>query len=118
MKVAIAADGKACSNHFGHCSGFQIYEIENNQIVDEKFIPNSGHKPNYLPNYLKEAGISVIIASRMGGNAQQLFREHKIEIIVGVSGSLNEVIKNYLKGNLKSNNRICSDRVFSGNCQD
>ena len=34
MKVAIAADGKVCSDHFGHCSGFQIYEIENNKIIE------------------------------------------------------------------------------------
>ncbi|HAV93055.1 TPA: dinitrogenase iron-molybdenum cofactor, partial [candidate division WOR-3 bacterium] len=29
MKIAIAAEGKQLSGHFGHCSMFHIYEIAN-----------------------------------------------------------------------------------------
>jgi len=28
MKIAIAADGNVVSGHFGHCEGFQIYDVD------------------------------------------------------------------------------------------
>lgn len=30
MKIAVASEGKMVTEHFGHCEGFAIFEIENN----------------------------------------------------------------------------------------
>ncbi len=117
MKIAIATDEGVCSNHFGYCSGFQVYELENKQIVKEEFFKNPGHKPGFLPNYLAERGIKVIISSSMGSQAQKLFAHKKIEVIVGVKGKVEEVIRNYLQGKIVSNNSICQERKFSKNCK-
>ncbi len=118
MKIAIASDGEICSDHFGHCVGFKVYEIENKQIKDEYFLKNQGHKPGFLPTYLDGRGINVIISSGMGETAQRLFNEKNIEVIVGVNGKLKDVIDNYINGCLTSDNSICNKHEFDGNCNE
>lgn len=51
MKIAIATDNNQCSDHFGHCEGFKLYDVVNGKIEHEDFIKNPGHKPGFLPNY-------------------------------------------------------------------
>ena len=75
MKIAIASTNKEVAGHFGHCEGFEIFEIENNSITKEYFIANPGHKPGFLPVFLKENGVDIIIAGGIGGGAIDLFNE-------------------------------------------
>ncbi len=116
MKIAIAADGNKCSNHFGHCEGFKVYEIETQKIKDEYFINNPGHEPGFLPSYLADKDINVIIASSMGFSAQKLFKLKNIKVIVGASGKLENVIKRFINEELISDNSICTKHEFDENC--
>ncbi|SHF60964.1 Predicted Fe-Mo cluster-binding protein, NifX family [Caldanaerobius fijiensis DSM 17918] len=118
MKIAIASDGNFVSQHFGHCEGFTIYEIEGKQIITKNFIENPGHRPGYLPQFLKDLGVNVIIAGGMGDSAQKLFAENGIEVIVGVSGICDDVIQQYLKDELKSTGSICKEHRYEGRCGD
>lgn len=118
MKLAIAVDQNKCSDHFGHCQGFKIYDIANGKIQKEEFINNPGHKPGFLPLYLSGRGVNVIISSGMGSTAQNLFEKENIEVIVGCQGSLEKIIKSYIDGNLVSDKSICDKHEFDGNCND
>ncbi|MFW5982187.1 MAG: NifB/NifX family molybdenum-iron cluster-binding protein, partial [Halanaerobiaceae bacterium] len=57
MKIAIASQNGIVSNHFGHCEGFKVYQIENKEIITEDFIANPGHKPGFLPVFLNDKDI-------------------------------------------------------------
>lgn len=116
MKVAITTDGKSVSEHFGHCEGFTIYEVENNKVSSSQFHPNPGHVPGLLPNYLNDQGVKVIIAGGMGGGAIQIFNEKAIETITGVSGQLDEVIGKYLNGDLVSTGSVCHEHQHADSC--
>lgn len=118
MKVAIAADNNQCSDHFGHCEGFKIYNIVNGKVEHEEFIKNPGHKPGFLPNFLSGRGVNVIISSGMGRSAQELFKAQNIEVIVGCNGGLDEIIESYINGNLVSDKSVCNKHEFDGNCND
>ena len=109
MRVAVAGEGKVVSAHFGYCDGFTIYDIEHNEIKGNEFVANPGHKPGFLPVFLKEKNTDVIIAGGMGGAAVTLFEENGIEVIVGAEGSIEEVIKQYVDGKLKSSGEACKD---------
>ncbi len=61
MKIAIASDGKYVSGHFGHCEGFTIYEVEEGKSLNKNFTPNPGHRPGYLPVFLKGLNVDVIL---------------------------------------------------------
>ncbi len=67
MKIAIATDGNEVSGHFGHCEGFTMYEISEDEVLGNEFVPNPGHRPGFLPVFLKEKGTDIIISGGMGG---------------------------------------------------
>ena len=70
IKIAVASENQKVTEHFGHCINFNIFESENKQIVKSESIPNPGHKPGFLPNFLNEKGVNVIISGGMGGGAE------------------------------------------------
>ena len=118
MKIAIASDEKYVSGHFGHCEGFTTYDVEEGQSLKKEFIPNPGHKPGYLPVFLHEKNVNVIIAGGMGETAQELFKENNIEVIVGAQGLCDDVIQNFINGKLKSTGSVCTEHAHEGHCED
>ncbi|WP_294183419.1 NifB/NifX family molybdenum-iron cluster-binding protein [uncultured Clostridium sp.] len=116
MKIAVASDGKQVSGHFGHCSGFMIYEIREDKSLKRSFVENPGHKPGFLPAFLKEKGVNVIISGGMGETAVQLFRDNKIEVVIGAQGLCDDVIQKYINGELKSTGSVCTEHQYEGNC--
>lgn len=116
MKIAVASDNNMVSGHFGHCEGFTIFETEDKKIVEKKFIENPGHKPGFLPRFLAEKEIDVIIAGGMGGTAQSLFNENGIEVVVGADGSSEDVAQAFLNNELKSTGSVCSNHEHEGSC--
>lgn len=116
MKIAVASEGKMVTEHFGHCEGFAVFEAENNQIKNKEFIPNPGHKPGFLPVFLHEKGVNVIISGGMGGGAVDIFNEKGIEVIVGASGEAEKTVNDYLQGKLKSTGSICHEHQHADEC--
>ncbi len=109
MKVAIAAENGVVSAHFGHCEGFTIYDMEDGQVKEKTFIPNPGHQPGFLPVFLSEKNVNLIIAGGMGERAQMLFNQNGIEVIVGADGACDDVIEKYKRGELESSAEFCQD---------
>ena len=116
MKIAVASENEMVTEHFGHCENFQIYVIEDNRVARKESIPNPGHKPGYLPNYLNDIGVNVIISGGMGGGAVEIFDEKGIEVITGVSGSADKAVNSYLKGELKSSGSVCHEHEHHDEC--
>ena len=82
MKIAVAGEGKNVTEHFGHCVNYLIYSVENGNITNEESIPNPGHKPGFLPNFLADRGVNVIISGGMGGGSVDIFNERNVEVVV------------------------------------
>ncbi|OPJ57676.1 NifB/NifX family molybdenum-iron cluster-binding protein [Clostridium oryzae] len=118
MKIAIASEEKYVSGHFGHCGGFTIYDAEDGKIINKNYTPNPGHKPGYLPVFLKKLDVNVIIAGGMGETAQQLFSENGIEVVVGAQGVCDEAVQKYINGELKSTGSICKEHEYEGHCNE
>lgn len=118
MRIAIASDGQLVSEHFGHCQGFTIYDVENIFIEKKEFVQNPGHKPGYLPIFLKEKGVDLIIAGGMGSSAQNLFEQNGIEVIVGTQGLCDDVIGLYLDGSIKSTGSVCNEHMHESECKE
>ncbi len=107
MKVAISCDGNEVSGHFGRCEKYIIFEVENGKLKSKIELANPGHKPFFLPNFLKEHGVQKIICQGIGPRAVDLFKQLGIEVISGVSGNIDEVVKQYINGTLKSGISTC-----------
>lgn len=115
-KIAVASENEKVTEHFGHCLNFNIYEVENGQIVKSESIPNPGHKPGFLPNYLHDLGVNVIISGGMGGGAIDIFNSHQIEVVVGASGVAIEAAAAYIAGTLQSTGSVCHDHQHQDSC--
>lgn len=107
IKIAVASENEMVTEHFGHCANFNIFEAKKNQIIKSESIPNPGHKPGFLPNFLNEMEVNVIISGGMGSGAIEIFEEKGIEVIVGASGTAKSAVDAYLQGSLKSTGSIC-----------
>jgi predicted Fe-Mo cluster-binding NifX family protein len=107
MRIAIATENRDVCQHFGHCPEYTICTIEDKEIQKTEVIPNPGHKPDYLPGYLHQQGVDVIIAGGMGPKAQKHFEEAGIDVILGVTGSTEQVAEQYLEGTLEAGASAC-----------
>ncbi|MFW6140119.1 MAG: NifB/NifX family molybdenum-iron cluster-binding protein [Acidobacteriota bacterium] len=107
MKLAISTQGNMVSAHFGRCPTYTIVEINKGQVLKREEIENPGHSPGFLPNYLSEMGVSCVIAGGMGSRAQELFRQKNIEPIIGVQGSIDEVIDKFINQELEKGEDLC-----------
>ena len=116
MKIAVASEGKMVSGHFGHCEGFNIYQAEGTEILSNEFIANPGHTPGFLPKFLHEQGVDVIISGGMGGAAIDLFNHNNIQVVTGAQGLAEENAKKFISGELKSTGSICHEHQHHHEC--
>ncbi|HBI57040.1 MAG TPA: dinitrogenase iron-molybdenum cofactor, partial [Firmicutes bacterium] len=56
-----------------------------------------GHRPGFLPNFLSDQGVNVIISGGVGGGAIEIFEEKGIEVVTGARGSADDAANSYLK---------------------
>lgn len=116
VKIAVASEKDMVAGHFGHCESFHIFETVGNSIVSSEAVANPGHKPGFLPNFLNDMDVKVVISGGMGGGAIDIFNEKGIEVIVGASGSTKTAAEQYLSGALKSTGSVCQEHEHHGEC--
>jgi predicted Fe-Mo cluster-binding NifX family protein len=107
MKAAISTDAGSVSAHFGRCPTFTIVEIEDGKVLRREELDNPGHQPGFIPRFLSDRGVECIVAGGMGQRATALFDEFDIKTIVGISGSIDNVIGKLSKGELKGGQSVC-----------
>jgi ATP-binding protein involved in chromosome partitioning len=110
VRYAIPVSNGMVSTHFGHCEQFAIIDADETkkEILSKELVTSPGHQPGLLPEWLAQRGVSVVIASGMGSRAQNLFRQNRIEVVIGTLESDPEkVVLSYLDGNLDTGDNIC-----------
>jgi predicted Fe-Mo cluster-binding NifX family protein len=110
MRYAIPVTEGKVAAHFGHCSHFALFDVDESTkaIVKREVIQSPGHQPGFLPAWLAEEGVSVVIASGMGSRARAIFDENHIEVVVGVlSEEPEQAVLDYIKGKLATGDNIC-----------
>jgi predicted Fe-Mo cluster-binding NifX family protein len=106
-KIAVATEGNQVAQHFGRCPSYTIAMVEDGRIVSQEVIANPGHEPGFLPGYLGQQGVEVIIAGGMGPRAEGLFAQHGIETVVGAYGPVDRATQAYLAGAIELDANIC-----------
>jgi predicted Fe-Mo cluster-binding NifX family protein len=107
MKIAIATEGSTVAPHFGRCPEYTLYNVKDGSVTDKTVIPNPGHEPGFLPEYLSKLGVSCIIAGGMGMRAKNLFAGKSIQTVVGATGLVDEVAEAFAAGTLKGGESLC-----------
>jgi len=112
MKIAVPVTGSnQIDGHFGHCEYYSVYTIsEKAEITDVQTIKSEqgcGCKSN-IAGVLAENGVTVMLAGGIGGGAINVLNRSGIEVIRGCAGNANEVVKNYVVGNIMDSGESCS----------
>ena len=115
MKIAISTDNGNVSEHFGRCPQFTIAEIDDGKVIKKEVIENQGHdSAGSLPKFFQDIGVNVVIAGGAGSRAQEFFKQFNIELIVGVSGSVDETIEKFREGKLEGSAGTCTPGAGRG----
>jgi len=118
IRVALPTnDRNYVDAHFGHAKEFAIYDIVNNKIENKLFIVSPPHAPGVIPQFLNQQGINTIITGGMGERAMNIFKENNVDVILGANGSIDDVLKQYIKGFLESKGSACSHHGDDHNCE-
>jgi predicted Fe-Mo cluster-binding NifX family protein len=108
MKIAISNNNGFVAEHFGRCTNYEIFEIENNQIKNKEILDNPGHEPFFLPKFLKEKNVNILISQGAGPRAIKLINELKMKIILVEKQENEIIITKFLNGELKECNNSCN----------
>ena len=108
MKVAVATEGSMVAQHFGRCSAYTIAEVEDQRVLSKELVESPGHgNPGSLPTFLAEREAKCVICGGMGPTAEQLFNEKGIIPILGVSGSVDQALDDFVHDRLEGGANIC-----------
>ena len=108
MKIAIATENNRVSAHFGRCSRYTIFDVDDKNITAKNIVDSPEHQPGMLPRFLSEKGVELVIAGGMGPKAQDLFSALNIQQIIGVAGPVDDVIRDFINGSLQGGESLCS----------
>jgi ATP-binding protein involved in chromosome partitioning len=108
MRIAIPVSDGLVSPHFARCGEFALYDVEEGKVKNRASAIPPPHGPGVLPQWLKEQGANVIIASGMGMRAQALFSEQGIDVVLGAAeDSPDDTVAKYLNGTLETGDNVC-----------
>jgi len=110
MRYAVPVSGGMVASHFGHCEHFALIDVdeEKKEILRKELVPSPGHQPGFLPQWLAGEGVSAVIAGGMGSRAKELFRQNRIQVILGaLESDPVKAVQDYLDGILTTGDNIC-----------
>lgn len=110
MRIAIPVEDGLLCRHFGHCASFVFIDADGQtkQIISTTSEAAPEHQHGILPPWLKERGVTHVIAGGLGQHARELLSSMSIEVLSGApSESPSELVVKYLNGSLVSVEQVC-----------
>ena len=118
MKVCVTSQGENLDSQvdprFGRCPYFIIVDTETLEFeaVENPNISAMGGAGVQSGQLIASKEVKAVLTGNVGPNAFQTLQAGGIEVIIGVSGSVKEVIEKYKKGELKSTDTPNVERKF------
>jgi len=110
MKIAVTATGPSLDApvdpRFGRCPYFLIVETDNLafEAVENPSVTLGGGAGIQSAQFISEKGARFVLTGNCGPNAYQTLSAAKIEVIVGCSGVVRDVVEQFKAGQLNAVN--------------
>jgi len=107
-KVAFSSTGRDLNAlldpRFGRCDFFVIVDVETDDVeVFENEAKNaSGGAGIQAAQFVANRGVDAVVSGNFGPNAFQTLQADGIEVISGISGTVEEVLKKFKAGGFQS----------------
>jgi len=108
MKIAVSSSGRDLDSQvdprFGRCAYFVIVETDDMsfEAFDNENIALGGGAGIQSAQFVGSKGAKAVITGNCGPNAVQTLSVSRIDVFVGNSGTVREVIEKYTRGEIKS----------------
>jgi len=108
MKICVSSQGDTLDSQvdprFGRCACFIIVDPESLEFeaMQNPNVAAMGGAGIQSGQLIASKGVKVVLTGYVGPNAFQTLQAAGIEVIVGVSGVVRDVIERYKKGELRS----------------
>lgn len=100
MIYAIPTENGSAGAHFGRCPEYTFVEVQDGNEISRKSLPNPGHHPGAIPQFLKDNNTDAVLAGGMGKRARDLFDELGIKVYFGCSGTIDSLVESACQGTL------------------
>lgn len=103
MIVAVTHKNGKVFQHFGHTKQLKIYDIEDNNIKQERIIEVNENGYGALVELLSNNEVQILICGGIGSGAKEGLEKANIKFYGGVLGDADNAVKNLLNKKLKYN---------------
>ena len=108
MKIAVTVKEQnglesRVARHFGHSPYFAFVELEDQKVSSIDVVANpylERHSRGQAPAFVKEHGAEVVLSGGMGPGTTGHFKDHGIQTAGGASGTVQQTLDAYFKGEL------------------
>ena len=107
MKIAVTYENGNVFQHFGHTEQFKVYDVEEGKVVSSEILSAGGTGHEALAVLLSDKKIDVLICGGIGGGAVRALEQQGVELVAGASGSADEAVEAYLRGELENTGANC-----------
>jgi len=110
MKIAVSSSGRnldfQVDPRFGRCAYFIIAETDDMsfEAFDNENLALGGGAGIQSAQFVASKGVSAVITGNCGPNAMQTLSVARVEIFLGNSGTVREIIEKYTRGDIKPSN--------------
>jgi predicted Fe-Mo cluster-binding NifX family protein len=107
MKIAVSSSGKNLQSlvepRFGRCPYFVVVDTDSmmNQIVPNMAVGSAHGAGIAAAQLIVSKGVKAVLTGNVGPNAYSALSASSIEIVTGVTGTVEDAVKRYEKGELK-----------------
>lgn len=115
MKIAVPLRDGRFSSHFGGAEAFALYTVDDasREVSEKNLAAPPEHGRGVFPMWLRQLGVTTVLAGGMGPRASNIFAGHGIEVVLGAAGDDPEVmVKQFLEGTLEASGELCHDHGF------
>ena len=102
MRVAIPRMGEVVAPCFEYCATMAIFSIEGDRVVDQIDYPLKSRDPLDRVRLLRDQEVDTVICGGMQDIYEDMVRARGFEVISWVSGSVEDLLSMYIRGQLVS----------------
>ena len=106
MRIAVASEGLDVCCHFGCCTNFNYYKVEDGQLVDSRNLPSQGHLCGSQANFLRQIEVKVLLCGTISAKDAESMQQAGIEVVPGASGRAISAAQSYLDGKLSAQSAV------------
>lgn len=80
-------------SHFGKATNFLIISYNKNKLIHREVIKAPNHEPGAFPSFLSSLAVKIVIVDSVGERAINYFKDYKIEVLLGMGDSIENVLE-------------------------